>query len=259
MDIENDVTLLMTATIDPKGMPSAATMPDPDQRQSDYAKALSYYLHDHTAIRRIVFAENSGWPLDNLKKVASDQATGQEVEFLSFALNDFPREWGKSYGEMLLMDHAFAESRLIAQSRYVAKVTGRIIVQNVTAMLHRAPDSFDFYADLRDHPLYEWVGSLCSGHHGESRFFLLTPEFYNARFKGKYLLLKENEGILLETLIYQTVKQLMPGGRVIGRFRNEPQYRGIAGHHGKNYSSARERAKQFVRSSSRRVLPWLWI
>ena len=259
MDIENELTLVMTASIDPNGMPLAASVVEPVKREQDYANSLSYYLKEHPRVRRIVFAENSNWPLDKLRQIAVEQSGGQEVEFCSFSLNDFPREWGKSYGEMLLLDHVFAQSRLLSRSRYVAKVTGRIILRNLTAMLEPAPVPFDFYADLRDHPLYEWAGIAASGHHGESRFFVLTPQFYEAHFRGKYPLLKESEGNYLETLVYRIVKQTMPLGGVFGRFKTEPEYRGVAGHHDKSYSSQRERWKQFVRGTSRKVMPWLWI
>lgn len=257
--MESELTLLMTATIDPKGMPSAATVPDPVSRETDYAAALSFYLEHHPRIRRFVFAENSGWPLDRLQELASKSGSNPEIEFCSFRLNDFPREWGKSYGEAQLMDHAFAESKLIKKSRYVAKVTGRIIVQNLTDIIERAPAPFDFYADLRDHPLYEWAKTGGSGRHGEARFFVITPSFYQTHFEGKFASLKESEGHYLETLIYNIVKQNLSRGKVYGRFRNEPQYRGIAGHFGKNYSSPKEKCKQFIRGTSRKLIPWLWI
>jgi hypothetical protein len=259
MEIESELTLLMTGSIDPKGMRVNQAVADPKVREQEYAKSISFYLEHHSRIRRIVFAENSGWPLDRLRELIESRKQQQEVEFCSFSLNDYPREWGKSYGEMLLMDHAFAESRLISRSRYVAKVTGRIILKNLTKMLKTAPEPLDFYTDLRDHHLYDWLGVKATAQHGESRFFVLTPQFYESHFRGKYALMKENGGMFMETFIFNTVKESMPQGKIFGRFRREPQYRGIAGHHGKSYSTPREWCKQSVRGVARRVVPWLWI
>src|SRR5207237_10713266 len=72
--------------------------------------------------------------------------------FLSFSLNDFPRELGKSYGEMLLLDHAFAQSNFVRQSKYVAKITGRNFLQNLTTMLEEAPTrSEEHTSELQSH------------------------------------------------------------------------------------------------------------
>src|SRR5438309_235351 len=103
LDISADVTLLMTATVNPGDMPNV-TAPDPRQREQDYAACLRYNLTAHPRFRRLVFAENSGWPLDRLRREALAAARGQEVEFLSLQGNDFPRDLGKSYGEMLLIE-----------------------------------------------------------------------------------------------------------------------------------------------------------
>lgn len=260
MPIElEDISLIMTASVDPKGMPSAATVPDPMQREGDYITALKYYLTEHPQIRKIVFAENSGWPLDRLRQTADQHLNGQQLEFLSFSLNDFPRQLGKSYGEMLLLDHVFEESALVKSTTYVAKVTGRNRVLNLTRLIQSAPVPLDFYGDLRDHPLYELIGSDKCGRHGESRFFLLSRQFYNEHFRGKYRELDDSRQKVLETLIYNVVRTNLDGKRVIGRFKIEPEFRGIAGHWGKDYGSPMERTKRRVRAFTRRAIPWLWI
>src|SRR3954447_26876827 len=105
LDISRDVTLLLTATVHPKGMPDS-TAPDPRQRECDYINCLRYYLAAHPRFRRVVFAENSGWPLERIRREAVSAATGQRLEFLSLEGNDFPRHLGKSYGEMVLLERA---------------------------------------------------------------------------------------------------------------------------------------------------------
>ncbi|HZZ44758.1 MAG TPA: hypothetical protein VFE58_17610 [Tepidisphaeraceae bacterium] len=259
MNVETDVVLMMTASVDPKGMPAAATVADPHRREADYLGALRYYLTNHPLVRRIVFAENSGWPLEKFRQLAG-RHLAKEVEFLSFELNDFPRELGKSYGEMLLMDHIFQHSKLIGQTRYVAKITGRNYLINLTDMLESAPTSLQFYGDLRDHSIYQWLGTQWSGAHGESRFFVTTPEFYNRYFRDQYRFLDDRvQGEMMEDLIYRVVKQSLGEPGVIGRFRKEPSFRGLAGHLGKDYGSPAELAKQAIRRMTRKLTPWLWV
>jgi hypothetical protein len=259
MRIESELTLVMTASVDPKGMPAAATLLDPLKRENDYLQALTYYLTHHPRIQRIVFAENSGWSADKFRCVADEHSGNKTVEFLSFTLNDFPREYGKGYGEMLLLDRVMAESNLVRSSAYVAKITGRNYLLNMTRLIERASTPFDLYADLRDHGLYELIGSKNCGRRGESRFFVLTPAFYDQHFRGKYATLDESRGVFLEDLIYNVVKQNIASARVIPRFPVEPDFRGIAGHLNKDYGSARERAKCAVRAVARKLTPWLWI
>jgi hypothetical protein len=259
IDIENDLTLLMTASVDPKGMPSSATLSDPGRREADYLKTLRFYLTEHPRIRRIVFADNSGWPLENFRRLVAGEGGGKEVELLSFQLNDFPRHLGKSYGELLLMDHAVEQSQLIRNSAYFAKITGRNRLLNMTRLIELAPAPFDFYGDLRDHGIYEMLGSKSCGRHGESRFFVLTRAFYDRYFRGKYAEMDDSRGKLIEDLIYDVVKQTLGRERVIGRFRDEPAFSGLAGHWDKDYGSRKERAKRFARTAARKFTPWLWI
>jgi hypothetical protein len=258
-NIEQDVALVMTASIDPKGMPAARSLPDPKVREEDYVNALDYYLVNHPRFTKIVFAENSGWPLDRLYAVAKKHNAQERVEFLSFSINDFPRELGKSYGELLLLDHVIEQSRFVRQSKYVVKITGRAKIPNLTQLLKSAPEGVDFYGDLRDHRLYALLGTKLCGQHGESRVFLITPQFYNLHFRGKYVQMNESKGSFIENLIYEVVKKNLDGKKVVGRFRIEPDFQGIAGHGGKDYSSTGETFKRRVRAIARQALPWLWI
>lgn len=56
LNIENDVALLLTASIDIKGMPRA-TPSVPEQREEDYFNSLQYYVTNHPKVRRILFVK----------------------------------------------------------------------------------------------------------------------------------------------------------------------------------------------------------
>jgi hypothetical protein len=149
-----------------------------------------------------------------------------------------------------------AASRLVRDVRWIAKMTGRQRVLNMTRLLERAPAGFELLCDLRDHGLFERFGLPAAGRYCDTRFFAVTPQFFDAHLRRLYLEPPPDGGEYnLEDSYYRAVKALehLPG--VVCRFPVEPRYRGPAGHWNKDYGSARERIKQAVRAVARRVFP----
>lgn len=259
LNIQTDVTLVMTSTIDVNGMPSSSR-PDPLQREQDYLGTLTYYVNRHPDVRRIVFIENSGWPLDRLKQsVSRRNPHGKAVEFISLNCNQFPRTLGKSYGEMLLLDQGLGRSLVAAKAPYIAKVTGRIYVDNLTRVLRSVRNPFDLMVDLRDHGLYERLRIRAGDRYADSRFFVVSLRFYNEVLRGKYAQLDEGNLKFVETLLYNIAKDPRYADRTLRRFPIEAYYRGLAGHRDKRYDSPREHLKRSVRGSIRRLAPWLHV
>lgn len=258
-DIADNLTVILTACIDPKGMPGVSR-PDPKVREQDYQACLLYYLKNFPRIRRIVFVENSGWPLDDLKSIC--RSPTKELEFVSLAANDYPRHRGKGYGEMMMLDHAMAVSELAHSSRYVAKLTGRNYLRNMETLLDRVSRPFELLCDLRDHPFYELAGSNWCGRHCDTRFFVYTPSFYAQNLKGTYEQLSET--YIVEKLVYDIAKRAELRGVVVPRFPIEPDYAGVSGHllpdgTARDYSSKSEVLRRKVRSVARILTPWLHI
>ena len=129
-NIEEDFALILTATVLPAPGLAALTRSSATIREADYLSAFDYYLHNHPRIRNLVFVENSGWPLDKFKRAASLNPLGKRVEIVSLSINDFPPARGKSYGELSLLKHGVAASEVLSKTKYVAKVTGRLITES---------------------------------------------------------------------------------------------------------------------------------
>ncbi|MDX6446737.1 MAG: hypothetical protein QOH71_3811 [Blastocatellia bacterium] len=263
MILETDFALLLTASVNPNGMPGVS-QPDPADREQTYIDCLSHYLRNDPRVRKIVFAENSGWPLDRIQQSAAiNNESSKEIEFISLNCTDFPREKGKSYGELLLMDKALERSNLIRSSRYVGKMTGRNLLLNMTKILDSAPGDFEFLCDIRDHNLYEFFRLDGCGHHCDSRFFVFAADFHERYLRGSHARFPFESGYMIEGLLYDLVKRTEKTERVIKRFNVEPEFRGLAGHFirnkSKDYGAAREILKRRIRSCSRRVAPWLHI
>ncbi len=263
MQIENEFTLLLTASVDPKGM-IGLTQADPREREATYAHCLRFYLQNHPRIRRIIFAENSNWPMDRFHEVASaNNPHKKDIEILSFDANDYPRQLGKSYGELLLMKSAIAAGRLARSSKYIGKMTGRNLLLNLTQLLERVPREFDLFCDIRDHNFYQLLRMPDCGHHCDSRFFVFTQNFFERHFLPIYGSEAFAAGYPIESILFDLVKNCEKNEAVIKRFAIEPEYAGAAGHFIKNrakdYSSTSEVLKRRIRSCSRRVTPWLHI
>ena len=96
-----DFPLVMTAAIDPKGM-AGLSVNDVSERAGQYLGTLQFYL-ENSAVSKIVFVENSGYDLKEFRELAA-RYPQKNVEFLSCDLNDYPRQLGKSYGEMRILD-----------------------------------------------------------------------------------------------------------------------------------------------------------
>lgn len=255
LDVEREVTLILTAAVRVNPGVPGVTAPDPASREGEYAESLRYYLHEHPRVRRIVLAESSGWPLTRFEDVAADNPLGKEVEILQLACNDFPGRLGKGYGEGLLLDRALDASRLAAGARYLAKLTGRQRLANLTALLERLPADFAVCVDLRDHGIYERFGFPAAGRYCDTRFFVASRDFFDARLRRVYLREPEAGEFNLEDAYYRAVKAVDGTPGVLCRFPLEPRYRGLAGHWHKDYGGLRERAKQSLRAVARRLLP----
>jgi len=259
-----DVAILFTATIRINSGLAGVTAPDPHLREEEYAENLRYFLREHPRLRKLVFAENSGWPLDRLREIAAAaNPHGKEVEMVQLACNDFPGSYGKGYGEALLIDRALAASRLVRETRWIAKMTGRQRVLNMTRLLERAPARFDLLCDLRDHGFFERFGIPAAGRWCDTRFFVFTLPFFDAHLRTLYTAPRpEGREYNLEDSYYHAIRALLddPGGerRVIPRFPIEPRYRGHAGHWHKDYGSPRQRVKQALRAAGRQLLPGFW-
>lgn len=258
LNIEQDLALLLTATIDIKGMPKAYPTV-PEQRQEDYYNSLKYYITHHPRIRKIVFVENSGYPLDRVREAVRENPYQKEVEFISLTCNDFPRKFGKGYGESLLIEQGFANSNLIREVKYIAKITGRIYLLNLTEILENVRDYYDCLCDFKDqgYILKRIFGEKTASPNSDTRFLVFSKEVYWQYFQPLHQQHKQG-CFYFETQYYQAIRQAQNEFKVISRFPIEPKFRGIAGHfQGKDYGSKPEQFKYLIRSVVRQVAPWI--
>jgi len=159
------VYLLLTATIDPRGV-SALARSDPTQRLGDYRWALGLWTQCRV-VDGLVFVENSGYDLDELRRIPEGTPHEGSTELLSFDGQDFPRELGKGYGETVNLEYTLANSRSLADpDTRILRVNGRNYVDNIGAFVE-ALRSTDILCDFRQR--LTWGDGRVLG--GTRRFF----------------------------------------------------------------------------------------
>lgn len=261
LNIEKHLALILTASIDIKGMPRA-TPTVPEQRQEDYYKSLKYYTDNHPSVKKIIFIENSGWDLSRVKEATDDNPHDKQIEFISLDCNDFPRRYGKGFGECLLIANGLARSQLYKEVTHIAKITGRIYLENLTKILLSIKQPVDCFCDYKDqgYKIRRLWGEKHVGPHSDTRFLVFSKKFYEDIIQPLHIKhqQKEPRGFCIEAEFYYAIKNAEKDYRVQSRFAVEPKFSGVAGHFGgKDYDSTLEKTKYQIRSLSRVAVPWL--
>ena len=227
--------LVLTATVHPKGM--YVKVADANVRRRQYLEALEFLLAvPGPVIGSITLIENSSADLAPFERVIRNGNPHQRsVELISRSGNDFPPELGIGYGEFRTLDHAVSSSRVLPQSGYIAKLTGRLIVRNLAAILSALEPEFDLAADVTPFPDKNagWV---------DTRLMVFSRDFYLRKIQGLYQQVNGSQGVAIEHVVYQMIRQ-NPGMRLLPRLPREPQWVGYCASTGQRYDTLAMRLK----------------
>lgn len=183
------IAILLTATIEPGNVPFLKRA-DPEVRRRDYRDAFVRWLAAPLA-NPIVFCENSGADLSDFEELARTRRGRAPVEILSFRGQRDVNRKGKGYGELRIIEHALAASRLIADAPLVMKVTGRLYVANAAAILTRlGTTSAAVLCDLRQNLSV-----------ADTRVFCATPAFMRDYFVPRADEIDDSAGAMLEIVL----------------------------------------------------------
>ncbi len=128
------VTLLLTACIRPNSLGDTCTnMANPNIRETDYLNTLKWYLKNTGY--PIIFVENSGCDISN----KFSEKEKERIEFLIYNSQLSKIDKGKGYKEMEIIEYALNNSYLIKRTDYIIKVTGRLILQNISSFVKSLP------------------------------------------------------------------------------------------------------------------------
>lgn len=231
-----NIPLLLTATVNPQGMVGASF--SPDERARMYADALSFYCRELRAegAVTIVFAENSGACADVRRLLEQEAAPAdlRRIEWVDARGEAYDQSRGKGYNEILLISRAVAVSDAIREAGCFFKLTGRLKVLNIRALLAEvsARHVAHFLADCKDHDVYRRLGLPINGHAGECRYWYASTDFYLRMLAPRYTELNDysRPPYLAEDLMLDVCRRSrgMEGCR--DRFRTQARVSGRGAH-----------------------------
>ncbi len=247
--------LVMTATITPAAN-AQIKRSSPQVRLEDYKRALRFWLtYPHPAAERILFLENSGTDLSELRAIAeTENPQCREVEFLSLPVRAIPAGTNYGYAEMQTLDDGLGLSKLRAATTHMIKVTGRLTFPALGKALDRVANTapFELMIDCRK------LGLFRRGYDARVQLFACSHAFYDRVLRGANHEMNSSDVRLLEHLIYRKVIPFKgrPGYHL--RFPCNIDPAGYFGFKNRRYDSPRTAIPRSLRALLRIITPDYW-
>jgi hypothetical protein len=213
----NRSVILLTACVNAREV-SFLVRRNTQMRMEDYKGSIQLWLADRK-IPYIVFCDNSGYDLSEIEKICKEHNIhNKEIELLTFDGQEFSPDLGKGYGEMRIISHALAHSKLISQHPMIMKVTGRFYVKNAAAIIEKiVKKKADIFCDLR------WNLT-----HADSRVFCASIPFLQQYLIPLQESLNDSRNITFEHILARAVHQAMAHGRRWEMLPHPADIRGIS-------------------------------
>jgi GH43 family beta-xylosidase len=149
---------------------------------------------------------------------------------------------GKGYGEGEIIRYALANSVFLRESEWFVKCTAKLWVDNFLTCLKEWNGQFvckAFFADV-------FSLKATSLEYVDTRFYMVTKDFYVQNFSNLYVHLGLNDGSSIEGEFLKKLLELNIKGYL---FRTTPVISGVGGGSGQYYNtSSLRRMKEVVRS-----------
>ncbi|MGB0064600.1 MAG: hypothetical protein WBP85_09160 [Terracidiphilus sp.] len=252
--------LVMTATVRPA--PNAQVKrSSPQVRLDDYKRALRFWLrYPHRAAERILFLENSGADLGELRAIAEQEnPSGKEVEFVSLPFHEIPPGTNYGYTEMQLLDEGLSQSKLRRSTTHMIKTTGRLTfpalgkaLDRIEKNAHESPAGLELMIDCRR------LSFPRRGADARVQLFVCSHDFYDRVLRNANREMSPDGPRLLEQLIFRKV---IPFQGQPGYFLRFPCNIDPVGHFGfkdRQYDSPRTAVARWIRAILRVIAPGYW-
>lgn len=213
----NKICILLTACVNPNGM-QQTILQDASIRLQQYKDALNFYL-SITEVP-IVVVENTDTDFSiGLKKYIYEG----RLEFLTFNGNDFEKKRGKGYGESIILNYAFLKSKILRQSKYVVKITGRLKIKNISSIVNTK---------------FTILDNVCRSIFYKNRFikttaFLIKAETLRRFAENDGLKCDDSKGLFFEYMLHDFLAK--EHNVLFIPYITPPQIVGISGTHNKPY------------------------
>jgi hypothetical protein len=229
--------IFLTGCINPAGM-TFTVLQDPKIRQQQYTDAIRYYVK--ATDLPILFVENSG---TDISPVFNQEIRSGRLEVITFDGNNYDKNLGKGYGEMLIIERALEVSRLLKDADFVFKITGRYKLLNLKSFVqqYRENRKLEVLVDLKHQLQYS-----------DSRIWGSSVSFLReilVKYKNQ---INDSENFYFEhALCYATHEAILKKYAFVG-FRNLPRFDGTYATSNKRYRSSLlfwlpQNLKQFIK------------
>ncbi len=224
------MVILVTGTLVPGTDVFALQLTDRDKRITEYAEGLKELLRGRAgSVDKVVFCENSGDEpaLQSLREQLAAEMTGNRLEILSFqGDHNKVAMYGKGYGEGEIINYALANSRILKNEEEFVKLTGRVTIENLDAILKKMKKGTLYFNPVKIYGKDKQT---------DTKFYKLPIKVYERYFSKLYRQVRDKEGIYIEHLFWGCLKE----NRL--SFRNTPEYpryKGTSGSVGISYGTS---------------------
>lgn len=211
--------LIMTATVVPAQIHELC-LRDAETRLQQYCSALQFYIRCKK-FDKIVFCDNSNYEYEYIKEKNLAKKRGVLLEILKFT-SDYRlvEKYGKGYGEGEILKYVVLHSDLLKDEEYFYKVTGRLIVKNISHLVKAKEREACFLLNL-----YAY-------HSLDTRFWGMEKKVFAQYLMESYKKVNDEQGKYLE-MCYK--EKLERNGVSYRPFRLYPCIKGYSGTVGKVY------------------------
>lgn len=246
--------LLLTASIAPKQFKNSVERNDVTTRLEDYKQALTLWLHHKDErITEVIFAENSGYDLTEIKQIFKLENTyNRKFTLIQKEESLAPEGVHYGYSELELIDLVFERYNFLSAQDYFIKVTGRLYFPEISKLISIGVPKYLFVADSR---IYNFLGK--QNKYILSTVFISRIDFYKNNILNKKEKMQDLPNSLFETLLVELLYGKFKN--ILLRFPFNLNPIGVGAHSNKNYGSLKNTFINSIRATARKVLPNFWI
>lgn len=218
------VFAIITGTIRPSREIEHLILRDPEKRLKQYIDSILFFI-ESGAFSGIIFCENSNYGLEPFEDVENRAKKNKvALEILSFQGNtEKAAAYGKGYGEGEIMNYIFDSSKLIKETSYFVKITGRLRIDNMKDITMRM-DTRKTYFNIPNRTRRDFY---------DTRVYAMPVEQFQTKFRNQYDNVRDNEGVFLETVYTRILQEEKIR---VTNFPRYPRIVGISGSMGMSYS-----------------------
>ena len=214
---------IITGTVCPSEDVKQLVLKDRTDRLKQYEESIEFFI-DSEAFDKIIFCDNSNFDIKNFEKLEKKaELKGIELEVLSFQ-GDIQgvKTHGKGYGEGEIMKYIMNHSKLINQEEFLVKITGRLKVDNIKAIVQR----------IKKESVYFNIPNRTRRDMYDTRMYGMPVSCFKRYFIDIYPKVDDDNGVFLEH-VYTDV--LLKNNMKVKNFPRYPRIVGVSGSNGLIY------------------------